>query len=31
MFAAFLDSSLLVIAFPSIRRGFASVSTADLS
>jgi len=31
MFAAFLDSSLLVIAFPSIRRSFASVSTAELS
>lgn len=31
MFAAFLDSSLLVIAFPSIRQSFASVSTAELS
>ena len=31
MFAAFLDSSLLVIAFPSIRLSFASVSTAELS
>jgi EmrB/QacA subfamily drug resistance transporter len=31
MFAAFLDSSLLVIAFPSIRRSFSSVSTAELS
>ncbi len=31
VFAAFLDSSLLVIAFPSIRRSFASVSTAELS
>ena len=31
MFTAFLDSSLLVIAFPSIRRSFASVSTAELS
>ena len=31
MFAAFLDSSLLVIAFPSIRRSFASISTAELS
>jgi MFS family permease len=31
IFAAFLDSSLLVIAFPSIRQSFASVSTAELS
>lgn len=31
MFAAFLDSSLLVIAFPSIRLSFAAVSTAELS
>lgn len=31
MFAAFLDSSLLVIAFPSIRNSFLSVSTAELS
>lgn len=31
MFAAFLDSSLLVIAFPSIRRSFSSVSAAELS
>lgn len=31
VFAAFLDSSLLVIAFPSIRRSFALVSTAELS
>jgi EmrB/QacA subfamily drug resistance transporter len=31
MFAAFLDSSLLVIAFPSIRQSFSSVSTAELS
>src|SRR5215469_3085721 len=31
MFAALLDSSLLVIAFPSIRRSFAPVSTAELS
>lgn len=31
MFAAFLDSSLLVIAFPSIRRSFAAVSTGELS
>lgn len=31
MFAAFLDSSLLVIAFPSIRRSFSAVSTAELS
>lgn len=31
MFAAFLDSSLLVIAFPSIRNSFSSVSTAELS
>jgi hypothetical protein len=31
MFAAFLDSSLLVVAFPSIRQFFTSLSTAEIS
>ncbi len=31
MFAAFLDSSLLVVAFPSIRQCFTSLSTAEIS
>jgi hypothetical protein len=29
--AAFLDTSLLVVAFPSIRQCFTSVSTAEIS
>jgi len=31
MFAAFLDSSLLVVAFPRIRHCFTSVSTGEIS
>src|SRR5215471_20136349 len=31
IFAALLDSTLLFVAFPSIRRSFSEVSTAELS
>ena len=31
VFAVFLDTTILVVAFPSIRRSFAEVSTAEIS
>src|SRR5215470_1731632 len=31
VFMAFLDATILFVAFPSIRRSFPTVSTADLS